>query len=48
MVEAGQSRIYAGLHYPFDVVAGQELGRRVAEWAIAYDHAHGLLTAVAP
>jgi membrane-associated phospholipid phosphatase len=28
--EAGNSRIYAGLHYRFDCLAGQELGRRVA------------------
>jgi membrane-associated phospholipid phosphatase len=29
--EAGLSRMYAGLHYRFDCVVGQELGRRVAE-----------------
>jgi hypothetical protein len=34
---AGLSRMYGGLHYRFDVRAGQELGRRVAEWAIAHD-----------
>ena len=28
--EAGNSRIYAGLHYRFDCTAGQELGRKVA------------------
>ena len=26
--EAGMSRIYAGLHYRFDLEAGQELGGR--------------------
>ena len=31
IVEAGLSRMYAGLHYRFDCEAGQELGRRVAE-----------------
>lgn len=34
---AGLSRMYGGLHYRFDITAGQELGRRVAEWAIAQD-----------
>jgi membrane-associated phospholipid phosphatase len=35
VTDAGISRIYAGLHYRFDVTAGQVLGRQVAEWAIA-------------
>jgi membrane-associated phospholipid phosphatase len=34
VVEAGMSRIYAGIHYRFDVTAGQNLGKAVAEWAI--------------
>jgi len=29
--------MYGGLHYRFDITAGQELGRQVAEWAIAHD-----------
>lgn len=29
--EAGNSRIYAGVHYRFDCIAGQELGRKVAQ-----------------
>jgi len=33
--EAGVSRIYAGLHYRFDVEAGDEIGRKVANVAIA-------------
>ncbi|MFN0300657.1 MAG: vanadium-dependent haloperoxidase [Burkholderiales bacterium] len=33
--EAGISRIYAGLHYRFDVDAGTEIGRKVASVAIA-------------
>jgi membrane-associated phospholipid phosphatase len=46
VAEAGMSRIYGGLHYFFDVAAGQELGRAVAAWAIAYDDARGVLAAV--
>ena len=37
VVAAGLSRMYGGLHYRFDITAGQELGRRVAGWAIAHD-----------
>jgi hypothetical protein len=33
--EAGLSRILAGIHYRFDITAGEELGIKVAEWAIA-------------
>ncbi len=33
--EAGISRIYAGLHYRFDVDAGTEIGRKVANVAVA-------------
>lgn len=33
--DAGLSRILAGIHYRFDITAGQELGRKVADWAIA-------------
>jgi hypothetical protein len=46
VAEAGMSRIYGGLHFFFDVAAGQELGREAAAWAIAYDDAHGLLSTV--
>lgn len=35
VIEAGVSRIYAGLHYRFDVSAGQEIGTNVARLAIA-------------
>lgn len=35
--EAGVSRLYAGIHYRFDVEAGVQLGRRVAALAIAAD-----------
>ena len=34
VVEAGLSRIYAGLHFRFEVTAGQELGYAVAELAL--------------
>ncbi|MGZ8376445.1 MAG: vanadium-dependent haloperoxidase [Gemmatirosa sp.] len=33
--EAGESRIYSGLHYRFDVTAGQALGARVATLGLA-------------
>lgn len=35
--DAGLSRILAGIHFRFDVTAGQELGRAVADWAITRD-----------
>ena len=44
--DAGMSRIYAGIHFPFDVAAGQQLGRDVAGWAVSYDRTRGLLSAV--
>lgn len=37
IARAGWSRMYAGLHFRFDIEAGQRLGRDVAEWAIAHD-----------
>jgi membrane-associated phospholipid phosphatase len=46
VVDAGWSRIYAGIHYSFDIEAGQKLGRSTAEWAISYDRRRGLLSAV--
>ena len=33
--DAGLSRIYGGLHYRFDVEAGQTLGARAAALALA-------------
>lgn len=33
--EAGVSRIYAGLHYRFDVTAGEDIGRKVSAAAVA-------------
>ena len=37
VVEAGLSRMYAGIHYRFDIDAAQVLGRSVARFAIAAD-----------
>jgi membrane-associated phospholipid phosphatase len=37
VAEAGNSRIYGGIHYRFDIVAGQALGRAVANFTIAAD-----------
>lgn len=37
VTEAGLSRMYAGIHYRFDIDAGAQLGRRVAALAIAAD-----------
>ncbi len=34
VTDAGMSRIYAGIHYRFDITAGRQLGETVAEWAI--------------
>ena len=36
VTEAGLSRMYAGIHYRFDITAGQDLGRAVAQWALAH------------
>src|SRR5439155_495224 len=37
VIEAGLSRMWAGIHYGFDISSGQELGRDVAHFAIAAD-----------
>ncbi len=37
VTEAGLSRMYGGIHYGFDITAGQELGRNVARFTIAAD-----------
>ena len=46
MLQAGLSRMYAGIHYRFDVDAGQALGRSVAEHAIRVDAREGLLSRI--
>ena len=43
VTEAGLSRMYAGIHYRFDITAGRDLGRAVAQWAI--DHEGALIAA---
>jgi membrane-associated phospholipid phosphatase len=43
VAEAGQSRMDGGIHYRFDIDAGQGLGVATAEWAIAVDRGAGLL-----
>jgi membrane-associated phospholipid phosphatase len=40
-IQNGLSRLYAGIHYPFDVAAGQLLGSRVGAVALDYDRAPG-------
>jgi membrane-associated phospholipid phosphatase len=39
VTEAGLSRIYAGIHYRFDIDAAWVLGGAVAEWAISHEEA---------
>ena len=46
VIEAGLSRIYGGIHYRFDIEAGQALGRSTAEWAMDYDRRFGVLSAL--
>ena len=36
--EAGLSRMYAGIHYRFDITAGRDLGEAVGQWAIRRAH----------
>jgi membrane-associated phospholipid phosphatase len=38
LTEAGLSRMYAGIHYRFDIDAGADLGVAVAQWALAREH----------
>jgi membrane-associated phospholipid phosphatase len=37
VTEAGLSRMYGGIHYRFDIEAGQALGRSLAQFTIAQD-----------
>jgi hypothetical protein len=32
--EAGMSRVYGGIHYRFDILAGREIGRGAATLAL--------------
>jgi hypothetical protein len=46
VVQAGLSRMYGGIHYRFDIEAGQLLGHNVAAFAIAADASgNSILTA---
>ena len=44
--QAGLARIYAGIHYRFDVDAGQQLGRQVARFVGDVDRSRGSSVAV--
>ena len=45
VTEAGLSRMYGGIHYRFDIEAGQQLGRRVAKFTLRADRSgHSVLT----
>jgi membrane-associated phospholipid phosphatase len=45
VTEAGLSRMYGGIHYGFDIEAGRQLGRSVAQFTIAADRSgHSVLT----
>jgi membrane-associated phospholipid phosphatase len=46
MVQAGLSRMYAGIHYRTDISAGQTLGSSVGQLAIRLDKNPGLLAAI--
>jgi membrane-associated phospholipid phosphatase len=36
VTDAGLSRMYAGIHYRFDITAGRNLGVAVGQWALAH------------
>jgi membrane-associated phospholipid phosphatase len=46
VIEAGNSRVWGGIHFPFDCATGQELGREVAQWTLAVDASRGMLHAL--
>jgi membrane-associated phospholipid phosphatase len=46
MTEAGLSRTYAGIHYQFDIDAGQALGIAAARQALRFDRRRGMLAAI--
>jgi membrane-associated phospholipid phosphatase len=46
VVDAGLSRMYAGIHYRFDIDAGQALGGNVGNLAVNVDRNSGLLAAL--
>lgn len=46
VIEAGNSRVWGGIHYQFDCRVGQELGRNVARYILAVDAERGILQAL--
>jgi membrane-associated phospholipid phosphatase len=46
VIEAGNSRVWGGIHFPNDCTVGQELGRNVAHWALQQDAFPGILNAI--
>ena len=41
VAEAGESRIYGGIHFEFSNTAGQAIGKQVGTWALqSFDHSH--------
>jgi hypothetical protein len=46
LIEAGLSRMYAGIHYHSDITAGQNLGISVAQLATGIDGSNGMLSVV--
>jgi len=46
VVQAGLSRMYAGIHYRFDIEAGQTLGRNVGNLVVNADRSASLLAAL--
>jgi membrane-associated phospholipid phosphatase len=46
VIEAGNSRVWGGIHFPFDCATGQELGRSVAQWTLSVDASRGILNAL--
>lgn len=46
VIDAGLSRMYAGIHYRFDIEAGETLGANVGNLAVGIDRSGGLLAAL--
>ena len=46
LTQLGLSRMYAGIHYRFDISAGEELGASLAQFALSVDQKQGLLAKI--
>jgi membrane-associated phospholipid phosphatase len=46
LAEAGLSRMYAGIHYRFDITAAVQIGTAVAQLALGIDQSQGLLSVI--